>query len=253
MSIPLLEYSPSSQNQRVANFEVPGDEQPRIYSTDSPLTNLEMDALIASAYRQILNEQQMTASSRQLALESQLRSGQISVRDFIRGLAISDVFRSRNYDTNNNYRFVQMCVQRILGRDVYNDREKFAWSTVLATKGLVGFVDDLIHSEEYSTTFGENTVPYQRRRILPSRATGEIPFNITSPRYDAYHRNQLGFPQPIWQESVRTFRSYETKARTGDPRLFLGMAKSISPKAAQPGSTSVYDIDIAKAVPYRRR
>ena len=196
MSIPLLEYSPSSQNQRVANFEIPGDEQPRIYSTDSPLTSLEMDALIASAYRQIFNEQQMTASSRQLGLESQLRSGQISVRDFIRGLAISDVFRTRNYDTNNNYRFVQMCVQRILGREVYNDREKFAWSTVLATKGLVGFVDDLIHSEEYSTVFGNHVVPYQRRRILPQRDIGELPFARMA-RYDEYHLAQL--PQSSMQ------------------------------------------------------
>lgn len=29
-----------------------------------------------------------------------------------------------------------MCIQRVLGRDVYNDREKLAWSIVLATKGL---------------------------------------------------------------------------------------------------------------------
>ena len=27
-----------------------------------------------------------------------------------------------------NYRFVEICVQRILGRNVYGDREKLAWS-----------------------------------------------------------------------------------------------------------------------------
>ncbi|MFM7326963.1 MAG: phycobilisome rod-core linker polypeptide CpcG, partial [Nodosilinea sp.] len=34
MSLPLLSYSPSSQNQRVAAYEVGGDEQPRVFSTD---------------------------------------------------------------------------------------------------------------------------------------------------------------------------------------------------------------------------
>ena len=35
MNIPLLSYSPSSQNQRVAGYEVPGDEQLIVYSTEN--------------------------------------------------------------------------------------------------------------------------------------------------------------------------------------------------------------------------
>lgn len=193
MTLPLLEYAPSSQNQRVTGFEVPGDEQPWIFTTEHLLSASEMDRVIQAAYRQIFNEQQMTASSRQPFLESQLRSGQITVREFIRGLALSDVFRTRNYETNNNYRFVQMCIQRILGREVYNDREKLAWSTVLATKGLHGFIDELLNTEEYLETFGEDTVPYQRRRILPQRTSGELPFARMA-RYDEFHLAQL--PQP---------------------------------------------------------
>jgi phycobilisome rod-core linker protein len=188
MTIPLLSYIPKTQNQRVIAYEVPGDEHPRIFTTDNLLTASSMDVLIAAAYRQIFNEQQMTAYSRQKNLESQLKIGQITVRDFIRGLAISDIFRSYNYDTNNNYRFVQMCVQRILGREVYNDREKFAWSTVLATKGLKGFIDALLNSDEYLNNFGCNTVPYQRRRILPQRSSGELPFARMA-RYDSFYRD----------------------------------------------------------------
>jgi phycobilisome rod-core linker protein len=194
MVLPLLEYSPTSQNQRVAGFEVGSDQQPRIYSTNSLLSAVELDDLIAAAYRQIFNEQQMTASSRQLPLESQLRSGQITVRDFVAGLASSDHFRSRNYETNNNYRFVQMCVQRLLGREVYNDREKFAWSTLLATQGLKAFIHELVNTEEYLDTFGTHTVPYQRRRILPLQTTGMISFAHMA-RYDAFHRDNLPQPQ----------------------------------------------------------
>ncbi|MEO0968509.1 MAG: phycobilisome rod-core linker polypeptide [Cyanobacteria bacterium J06639_18] len=190
MAIPLLDYPASSQNQRVPGFEIPGDEQPRIYSTDNLPSLSDMDDLILAAYRQIFNEQQLIASNRQTSLESQLRAGQITVKDFIRGLATSDVFRIRNYDTNNNYRFVQMCIQRILGREIYDEREKLAWSIVLATKGLKGFIDDLLNSDEYLSNFGYTTIPYQRRRILPQRNQGELPFARMA-RYDSFYRDKL--------------------------------------------------------------
>ncbi len=190
MTIPLLNYSPTSQNQRVAEYGVPGDEQPRIYTMETLPSPGEIDVLIKAAYRQIFNEQQMLTCNRQTFLESQLRNGQITVRDFIRGLLLSDTFRRRNYEPNNNYRFSRMCVQRILGRDVYGTREELAWSTVLATKGLQGFVDALLDSEEYLSNFSDYTIPYQRRRILPQRTQGELPF-ARMPRYGSDYRMQL--------------------------------------------------------------
>jgi phycobilisome rod-core linker protein len=199
MTIPLLSYAPTSQNQRVAGYEVFGEEQPRIYTTENYLSGSEMDNLISAAYRQIFNEQQMLVSNRQKGLESQLRNRQITVRDFIRGLLLSETFRQRNYAVNNNYRLAQMCVQRVLGRDVYSQQEKIAWSIVIATKGLQGFVDNLLNSEEYLSEFGDDTVPYQRRRILPQRTQGELPF-ARMPRYGADHRAQLeamGYFQPM--------------------------------------------------------
>ena len=190
MAIPLLNYPPSSQNQRVISYEIPGDEQPRIYTTENLLSNGEIEALIWATYRQIFNEQQLLACNREKALESQLRNGQITVREFVRGLLLSETFRRRNYEPNSNYRFVQMCIQRVLGRDIYSDREKLAWSIVLATKGLEGFINDLLNSEEYLSNFGDDIVPYQRRRILPQKDQGELPF-ARMPRYGADYRSKL--------------------------------------------------------------
>lgn len=226
------------------------DDETIIYSTDDQFSATDMGNLINAAYRQIFFH--AFKWDREIVLESQLRNRQITVRDFIRGLLLSNTFIDSFYNKNSNYRFVEHCVEKVLGRRVYSEMEKIAWSAVVMTKGVKGFVDDLLNSDEYIENFGENTVPYHRRRILPSRVTGEIPFNITSPRYDAYYRDQLGFPQPIWQEAVRNFRSYDRQPKTGDPTLFLNMAKSISPKAGKPNSTSIYDIDIDKTVPYRR-
>ncbi len=190
MNLPLLDYNPTSQNQRVAGYEVPGDEQPRVYSTSTILSPSEIDELIHVAYRQVFNEQQMLQRNRQVWLESQLKSGIITVRDFIRGLVTSEQFRTYVYEPNNNYRFVQICVQRLLGRDVYNDREKFAWSTFLATQGLSEFINALLNSDEYMEAFGDTTVPYQRRRILPQRSQGDYPF-ARVPRYGADYRQKL--------------------------------------------------------------
>lgn len=195
MALPLLEYSPRSQNQRVEGYEIPGDEQSGIFSTDPVTDAVGMDEVIHAAYRQVFHEQQMLKANRQVALESQLRSHQISVRDFIRGLATSDAFRNWNYEVNNNYRFVELCVQRLLGRKVYDDRETMAWSILLGTKGLYGFVNQLIDSQEYLEAFGDNVVPYQRRRVLPQHDQGDLPFE-RMPRYGQDYLktlNELGY------------------------------------------------------------
>jgi phycobilisome rod-core linker protein len=248
MAIPLLTYSPSSQNQRVDALGARDDET-IIYSTDDLFSPSDLGNLINAAYRQIFFH--AFKWDRETVLESQLRNRQITVREFIRGLLLSKTFIDSFYDKNSNYRVVEHCVEKVLGRKVYNQREKIAWSAILMSKGLRGFVDDLLSSDEYLNNFGDNIVPYHRRRMLPSRATGETPFNITSPRYDAYHRAQLGFPQTIWQDVVRKHRSYDRQLKTGDPNLFLGMARSVSPTSAAPKRLSVADIDIAKMVPRR--
>lgn len=250
MAIPLLTYSPSSQNQRVAGFEVYGDEKPRTYSTDDILDRTDMDNLIEAAYRQIFFH--AFKWDREVALESQLRNGQITVRDFIRGLLLSKTFIDSFYNKNSNYRFVEHVVEKALGRRVYSEREKIAWSAVVMSKGAKGFVDEVLNSDEYIENFGENTVPYQRRRVLPGRAEGELPFNIKSPRYDAYYRAKLGFPQVVWQTVVRSYRPQDKTPKAGDPALFAGMARSINPATVAPARVSPYNIDIDKTVPYRK-
>jgi phycobilisome rod-core linker protein len=248
VAIPLLAYSPSCPNQRVDTLGARDDEA-IIWSTDDLFSPTDVGNLINAAYRQIFFH--AFKWDREIVLESQLRNRQITVRDFIRGLLLSNTFIDSFYNKNSNYRFVEHCVQKVLGRRVYSNAEKIAWSAVVMTQGIKGFVDALLNSEEYLESFGENTVPYHRRRILPSRVAGETPFNISSPRYDAYYRDQLGFPQPIWQEAVRSFRSYESQPKIGDPSFFLTMAQSISPKANTSVIPSTSNIDIDKTVPYR--
>ena len=91
MALPLLRYSLSTQNSRVSNLA--GDNstvQSLRYGTSAAgdeSARAEMDGLIEQAYRQVFFH--AMRSDREPFLESQLRSGNITVRDFIRGLLLS--------------------------------------------------------------------------------------------------------------------------------------------------------------------
>ncbi|MBK1989668.1 phycobilisome rod-core linker polypeptide [Sphaerospermopsis aphanizomenoides BCCUSP55] len=183
MSIPLLEYSPSSQNQRVEGYEVPNEDTPTIYCLNTATSDADIDAIIWAGYRQVFSEHLILASYRQRFLESQLRNRAINVRDFIRGLGKSEVFRTQVADLNSNYRLVDIILKRFLGRAAYNKDEEIAWSIVIATKGVHGFIDALLDSDEYLQNFGDDIVPFQRRRF------GSSPFNLVNPRYNSYWRD----------------------------------------------------------------
>ena len=229
MAIPILQYSFSTQNQRVDGFEVsPGEEQPKIYTTDNLPTASEMDEIIWAAYRQIFSEHQILKDTKEPFLESQLRFNQIKVKDFIKGLLTSLSFQTLNFNVNNNYRFVEICFQRVLGRDVYNEREKLAWSIVIGEKGLDVFADLLVNSDEYLENFGETTVPYQRRRIISQRSKGEIPFNLKTPRLDNVFLLKSTMPQLLWPGPIRQFRPQEQVPKAGDPALFLSMVNQVT-------------------------
>ena len=228
MSIPVLNYALATQNHRVNGFEVnPGEEQPKIYSTENLLTAVEMDELIWASYRQIFSEHQILNYTRDKFLESQLRFNQITVKDFIVSLLLSESFRLLNFNVNNNYRLVEICVQRILGRDIYNKREQLAFAIILAEKGFESFIKFLVNSEEYTENFGDTIVPYQRRRILAQRSKGEKPFNLKTPRLTKEFAIKENTSQLLSSTGVRRFRPQEQSPRSGDPALFLTMVQDV--------------------------
>jgi phycobilisome rod-core linker protein len=134
MSIPLLEVTPLSQNQRVEGYEVPDDDDSRVYRFTDSTSDTAIADLIWASYRQIFSEHLILESYRQLFLESQLRNRAITVREFIRGLGKSDVYRQLVGETNSNYRLVDITFKRFLGRATYGKDEQISWSIVIATR-----------------------------------------------------------------------------------------------------------------------
>ncbi|KAF3883880.1 MULTISPECIES: phycobilisome rod-core linker polypeptide [Nostocales] len=226
MSIPLLESIPKTQNQRVEGYEVPNEDTPLIYRSTDAISDADIDAIIWAGYRQIFSEHLILESYRQPFLESQLRNRAINVRDFIRGLGKSEVYRSLVGDTNSNYRLVDISFKRFLGRSTYGKDEQIAWSIVIATKGLNGFIDALVDSDEYLQNFGDDIVPYQRRRFK------DRPFNLVNPRYADYWRNQqlsITLGGTSYYQATVSGQSVQRGVRGSIPYNFLTMAASIAP------------------------
>ena len=226
MSIPLLEIRPTTQNQRVAGYEVPDEDDPVLYRVTDTSSEADINQVIWAAYRQIFSEQLILKSHRQVSLESLLRNRVISVREFVRGLAKSDIYRDLVASTNSNYRLVDITFKRLLGRASYNKDEQISWSIVIATKGLHGFIDAIVDGEEYIQNFGDELVPYQRRRF------NERPFNLVNPRYSDYWRTRLIQIEGRSYYQVRTYGTgtpEKQAVRAAIPDNFLAMARSIIP------------------------
>lgn len=210
MALPLLQVPPTTQTPRVNNYLPRSEETPRSAPLSLKGEPMVSEALIEQAYRQIYFH--AFSVDRDPVLEMRLRSGQISMRGFIRGLLLSDKFRQDFYRCNSNYRVVEQLVGRVLGRPVHGDAERIAWSILIAEQGLPAFVDALLDSPEYLEAFGEDQIPHQRARVLAGRAIGERPFNQQAPRYGAYWREVsarrapagggnpwvAGAPRPAW-------------------------------------------------------
>ncbi|MCP9809483.1 phycobilisome rod-core linker polypeptide [Cyanobium sp. HWJ4-Hawea] len=195
MPLPLLAVKPLTNNARVSSFQLAGEEMTR----QSATALLQGDrtaakALVEQAYRQIYFHAFKVDRDREL--ESQLCSGQITTRGFVRQLLLSEKFQRDFYRCNSNYRVVEQVVGRVLGRPVHGQEEKIAWSIVIASQGMAGFVDALLNSQEYLENFGEDMVPYQRSRVLAGQAVGTMPFNQQAPRYEAYWRNAMARRAP---------------------------------------------------------
>lgn len=223
MSIPLLEITPTTQNHRVEGYEVPNDDDRQYYRLTEGGSDSETQEVIWAGYRQIFSEHLILEKYRQPFLESQLKNRAISVREFIRGLGKTDVYRRLVAETNDNYRLVDITFKRFLGRASYGRDEQIAWSIVIATKGLDGFIDAVVDSEEYRQNFGDDIVPYQRRRFK------DRPFNLVNPRYTDYWRaRQISLQGSYYQPQV-SGQSVQRGVRHAIPSNFLQMARSIAP------------------------
>ena len=214
MGIPLLEHPLSTQNSRVTdlagNKSTTQTQNVGSVAAGDDGVRTTIDGLIERAYRQIYFH--AMSCDRDQNLESQLRCKNITVRDFIRGLLLSERFQHGYYQCSSNYRMVDQVVGRVLGRPVHGDSERRSWAVLIGEKGFTRFVDEILESNEYMENFGYDAVPQQRSRILPGRSVGEVPIYQKYPRYGIDWRDSLQKRAPSEQGKVTQKTSAEMSA-----------------------------------------
>jgi phycoerythrin-associated linker protein len=122
----------------------------------------EIESLINAVYRQVLGNAYVMESERLPVPESQFKMGEMSVREFVRAVAKSELYRDRFFTNVPRYRYIELAYRHLLGRapNSYDDMKMH--SNILDAEGYDADIDSFIDSNEYQNTFGENFVPFLR-------------------------------------------------------------------------------------------
>jgi len=154
-----------SQGQQATEAAISNDRyrNQRVLSAPESFTandNSAYQFAVIAAYRQVFGNVQPMESERLLSAESQLRNGDISVREFVRLLALSSFYRSRYFDAVSPHRAVELNFKHLLGRPPQDEAEISVHVATIATHGFEGEINSYLDSDEYLKTFGDDTVPY---------------------------------------------------------------------------------------------
>jgi phycobilisome core-membrane linker protein len=127
------------------------------------LSSDEKNVVIQACYRQVFERDIRKAYSLSFSvLESQVKNGQLSIKEFIRSLGKSDTYRKQFLEPFVNSRALELAFRHFLGRGPSSLTEFQKFFSILSSRGLAGLVDGLLNLQEYSDYFGEETVPYFR-------------------------------------------------------------------------------------------
>lgn len=161
------------------SLDLQGLRLPQIYSkagvpiqrfTMKPfLSANEKSIIVKACYRQVFQRDIVKAYNLSISdLESQVINGRISVKEFVRALGKSYLYKKDFYEPFVNSRVLELAFRHFLGRGLSSLKEFQKYFSILSLRGLDGLIDGLINSQEYADYFGEETVPY-------SRSLGEEP------------------------------------------------------------------------------
>ncbi|MBD2771851.1 phycobilisome rod-core linker polypeptide [Iningainema tapete] len=165
--------TPSNKLRQRPSGDQQGLELPQIYFNAAErrpkyamkpgLSATEKNDVVKAAYRQIFERDITRAYSQSISyLESQVKNGTISMKEFVRRLAKSPLYRQQFYEPFINSRALELAFRHILGRGPSSREEVQKYFSIVSNGGLPALVDALVDSQEYADYFGEETVPYLR-------------------------------------------------------------------------------------------
>jgi phycocyanin-associated rod linker protein len=136
-------------------------------------------AVIAAVYRQLLGNDYLMTSERLTSIESLLANGKITVQEFVRQVAKSDLYKNKFFYNNFQTRTIELNYKHLLGRAPYDESEIIYHLDLYQNSGYEADIDSYIDSPEYQVNFGENIVPYYRDFELKGSGGGQRTVGFT--------------------------------------------------------------------------
>lgn len=134
-----------------------GDRNKENWSVSSPQ---DKASLVRAVYRQVLGNQYIMDSERLTQPESLFKHNLLTVREFVRQVAKSGLYRSKFFENCNPYHFIELNHKHLLGRAPNDKAEMLHHFTILQNEGVDAEIDSYIDSPEYQQRFGEEVVPF---------------------------------------------------------------------------------------------
>jgi len=133
-----------------------------VFDEYHPDDSAALERTIKSGYRQVYGNQPPTELERCTSLEARLRNGEITVRDFVNGLAKSEFYKKHYFHSVAPQRGIELNFKHVLGRAPLNQEEIQTSIKLQAEEGFEALIDSFTDSAEYSEVFGSSIVPYWR-------------------------------------------------------------------------------------------
>lgn len=151
----------------------------------------DLQGIFRATYKQVLGNEYIMKAERLTSAESLLRQGNLTVRDFVRAVALSELYKKKFFLPNNNQRFVELNFKHLLGRPPYDEEELAFHTRLVEDKGYDAEINYYFESEEYENKFGDNIVPYYIgfQVLTGSRTVG---FSRMFQLYRGYANNDRG-------------------------------------------------------------
>ena len=112
----------------------------------SPDNSAALERVIRTAYRQVCGNLPPTENQRETSLEVRLMNGEISVRDFVNGLAKSDFYKANFFHAVGAQRGIELNFKHLLGRAPLNQEEVQNHIKLQAEEGFDALIDKLTDS-----------------------------------------------------------------------------------------------------------
>ncbi|MEO1209641.1 MAG: phycobilisome rod-core linker polypeptide [Cyanobacteria bacterium J06638_20] len=225
-------------------------EQTKVFKLTSLSDPAIVETVIGATYRQIFERDvpPYIVTNEFTSLESKLRNGEITLKEFVEGIGLSGLYIKEFYTPYPNTKVIELGTKHFLGRAPLDQSEIRTYNQILATQGLKGFIGAMVNSREYAEAFGEDTVPYNRYLTLPAAnfPNTQTLYNkltkqdrdLVVPSFKPVSGRMDMAQMPLVEDAIAT----QTKAETPD---YVNLSRSIGGEAlAVSAQTSVRIVQV---------